>query len=155
MAPHLCCWPSVYIGLFPAVWLGRLKKLSKRDLGWISVQKSSTSLLPMPGLPMSTAHPECVSRHTQEGPGAPGLSAPLTPAATGLEQSASVREARQAGRFPGRSYKGSLLGARQQAWISGASSSGSTRLGPEKHKDSRWAWIHCPWADVLASCLLF
>lgn len=105
MAPHLCCWPSVYIGPSPAVRLGRLKKLSKRDLAWISVQKSSISLLPMPGLPMSTAQPKRVSHHTQEGPGAPGLSAPLTPAATGLEQSASVLGARQAG------FQGALIKA--------------------------------------------
>ena len=66
-----------------------------------------------------------------------------------------VRPRDQAGRFPGRSSKGSLLGARQQAWFSGARSSGSTGLGPEKHRDSRSAWVHCPWADILASPLLF
>ena len=105
MAPCLRCWPSVYIGLSPAVWLGRLKKLSKRDLGWTSVQKSSISLLPMPGLPMTTAHPKRVSCHTQEGPGAPGLSAPLTRAAAGLEQRVSVLGTRQAG------FQGALLKA--------------------------------------------
>ena len=38
------CWPSVDVGLSHTVWLGRLKKRSKRDPGWGSVQKSSSSL---------------------------------------------------------------------------------------------------------------
>lgn len=96
------CWPSVDVGLSHAVWLGRLKKCSKKDLGWGSLQKSSSSLSPIPGLPMTTAHPRYVSCHAQEGPAA---KCSLTPA----EQRGACPRS-QAGRYPGRSCKGGLQG---------------------------------------------
>ena len=96
------CWPPVDVGLSHAVWLGRLKKCSKKDLGWGSLQKSSSSLSPIPGLPMTTAHPRYVSCHAQEGPAA---KCSLTPA----EQRAACPRS-QAGRYPGRSCKGGLQG---------------------------------------------
>ena len=90
------------VGLSHAVWLGRLKKCSKKDLGWGSLQKSSSSLSPIPGLPMTTAHPRYVSCHAQEGPAA---KCSLTPA----EQRGACPRS-QAGRYPGRSCKGGLQG---------------------------------------------